>query len=111
MGHGLNEIDPTIIKIGEKCKNHGAQNHMISSILTKKDDTLNRKIEEVNYKVEKLCQVYNFTFISNNHITTRYLYKGGIHLNDFGTNMLGGNFVNYIENQVTTDHTNQNNLY
>ena len=37
-----------------------------------------------------------FGFISNDNISRTHLWKDGIHLEDLGTNILAGNFVNFL---------------
>ena len=42
----------------------------------------------------KQCVLNGFGFISNDNISRTHLWKDGIHLEDLGTNILAGNFVN-----------------
>ena len=37
-----------------------------------------------------------FGFISNDNISRTHLWKDGIHLEDLGTNILAGNFVDFL---------------
>ena len=41
-----------------------------------------------------LCDINGFDFICNDMITTKYLWKGGMHLQDLGTSILSIEFVN-----------------
>ena len=72
----------------------------MASILTKRSIKLTKIITEVNDKLKEKCQLNNFGFICNDNVSRNYLWKDGIHFDDKGTNILGGNFVL---------HRNQNN--
>ena len=41
------------------------------------------------------CVLNKFGFISNNNISKTYLWKDRMHLQDLGTNILVGNFVDF----------------
>ena len=46
--------------------------------------------------VKSLCDEKGYHFISNDNISREHLYKDGVHLLDNGTDILAGNFVNFI---------------
>ena len=52
------------------------------------------------YSVINVCKEINFDFISNEAITRGLLYSDGIRLIDGGTDVLAGNFIDYIENFI-----------
>ena len=42
-----------------------------------------------------LCIINGFGFVSNKIITTKYIWKDGIHLQDLGTSILNKNFIEF----------------
>ena len=70
-----------IINIGKSCIDLGVKEVVISSILPKKNIAL---------------RMNGFGFISNDNISRTHLWKDGIHLEDLGTKILAGNFVDYL---------------
>ena len=90
------EIAHNIIKIGLNCKNYGDNDVVISSILVKKNPNLNVLIRRVNSLLCDLCSTNGFGYICNDTITTKYLWKDGIHLRDLGTNKLSSNFIKFV---------------
>ena len=76
-----------IINIGKSCIDLGVKEVVISSILPKKSIALTRLIR---------CMLNGFGFISNDNISRTQLWKDGIHLEDLGTKILAGNFVDYL---------------
>ena len=47
-----------------------------------------------------LWVINGFGFICNNIITTKYLWKDGIHLQDLGTSILSKNFIEFVNNYL-----------
>ena len=90
------EIARNIIKIGLNCKNHGVNDVVISSVLVKKNPNLNALIRRVNDLLRDLCSMNGFGYICNDAITTEYLWKDGINLQDLGTNILSSNFIKFV---------------
>ena len=74
----------------------------VSSILARGDsDLLERKRVQVNRTLKKSLADNEIDFIEHevfNNYWRFLLYDDGIHLNDDGTNVLGNDFVNYINN-------------
>ena len=66
---------------------YGVNDVVISSILVKKNPNLNVLIRRVNSLLCDLCSMNGFGYICNDAITTEYLWKDGIHLQDLGTNI------------------------
>ena len=87
------EIARNIIKTGLNCKNHGVNDVVISSVLVKKNPNLNALIRRVNDLLRDLCSMNGFGYICNDAITTEYLWKDGIHLQDLGTNILSSDLI------------------
>ena len=69
---------------------------VISSILPKKNIALTRLTRQANDSLREQCVLNGFGFISNNNISKTHLWKDGIYLEDLGTNILAGNFVDFL---------------
>ena len=69
---------------------------VISSILPKRNIALTRLIRQVNDSLREQCVLSGFGFISSDNISRTHLWKDGIHLEDLGTNILAGNFVDFV---------------
>ena len=58
---------------------------------------LNALIRCVNDMFCDLCVINGFGFICNDMmITTKHLWKYGIHLQDLGTSILSKNFIEFV---------------
>ena len=86
-----------IINIGKSCINLGVKDVVMSSILPRKNIALTCLIQEVEDSLREQYILYGFGFISNNIISRTHSWKDGIHLEDLGTNILAGNFVDFVE--------------
>ena len=64
--------------------------------LAKNNIALTLLIWHANYSLKEQCVLNGFGFISNDNISRTHLWKDGIHLEDFGTNILAGNFVDFL---------------
>ena len=67
-----------------------------SSILPKNNIALTRLLQQVNDNLREQYVLNVFVFISNDNISSTHLYKDGIYLEDLGTNILAGNFVDFL---------------
>ena len=85
-----------IINIGKSCIDLGVKEVVISSILPKKNIAFTRLMRQVNDSLREQCVLNGFGFISNDNISRTHLWKDGIHLEDLGTNILAGNFVDFL---------------
>ena len=83
-----------IISIGKSCIDLGMKGVVISSMLPKKNIAFTRR--QVNDSLGEQCILNGFGFISNDNISRTYLWKDGIHLEHLGTNILAGNFVDFL---------------
>ena len=93
------DIAEKIIKIGKRCIDAGVKHVMVSSILAKRNRKLTAKIREVNDLLYDLCLSNNLTFICNDGISQECLDFDGVHLSEYGSDMLGCNFLdcyNYL---------------
>ena len=50
----------------------------------------------MNDSLREQCVLNRFGFISNDNISRTHLWKNGIHLKDLGTNIVAGNFVDFL---------------
>ena len=85
-----------IINIGKSCLDLGVKEIVISSILPNKNISLTRLIRQVNDSLREQCVLNGFGFVSNDNISRTHLWKVGIHLDDLGTTILAGNFVDFL---------------
>ena len=76
---------------------------LISSILVKKNPNLNKIVRRVNDMLRDLCEKNGFSFICNDVITTNYLWKDGVHLQDMGTHILSNNFLELLNNSIDSN--------
>ena len=86
-----------IINTGKSCIDLGVKELVITSILSIKNIALTRLIRQVNDSLRKQCVSIGFGFISNDNISRTHLWKDGIHLEDLGTNILAGNFEDFLK--------------
>ena len=101
------EIARNVIKIDLNCKNYGVNDVVISSVLVKKNPNLNALIRRVNDLLRDLCSMNGFGYICNDAITTEYLWKDGIHLQDLGTNILSSNFITFVNSFLIDNNNNR----
>ena len=101
------EIARNIIKIGLNSKIHSVNDVVISSVLVKKNPNLNALIRRVNDLLRDLCSMNGFGYICNDAITTEYLWKDGIHLQDLGTNILSSNFITFVNSFLIDNNNNR----
>ena len=85
-----------IINTGKSCIDLSVKEVVISWILPKRNIALTRLIRQVNDSLREQCVLNGFGFISNDNISRTHLWKDGIHLEDLGTNILAGNFVDFL---------------
>ena len=78
--HG--NVAHSIINIGLDCKNNGVNEVLISFILVKKNPNLTAIVRRFNDMLRDLCGKNGFSFICNDVITTKYLWKDVVHLQD-----------------------------
>ena len=61
---------------------------------------MNVVIRRINEKLEELCKIYGFYFISNDEICRDFLCDDGVHLLEEGTEILAGNFLYTVNNDI-----------
>ena len=85
-----------IINIVKSYVNLGVKKVVILSILPNKNIALTRLMQWMNNSLREQCVLNPFGFISNDNISRTHLWKDAIHLEDLGTNILAGNFVDFL---------------
>ena len=91
------QIANDIIEAGIVCKEMGASKVLISSVLPRRDFHLQLKRRELNSVLKSMCEVHNFTFISNERmVLSQHISSDDVHLNDLGTELLQNTFVSYL---------------
>ena len=85
-----------IINIGKSCIDLDVKELVMSSILPKKNIELTRLIPQVDNSLREQCLLNGFGFISYDNISRTRLWKDEIHLEDLGTNILAGNFLDFL---------------
>ena len=101
------EIARNIIKIDLNCKNYCGNDIVISFILVKENPNLNALNRRVNDLLRDLCSMNGFGYICNDAITTGYLWKDGIHLQDLGTNISSSNFIKFANSFLVDNDSNR----
>ena len=71
-----------IIAICQNARDKGVNTIFVSSIVARKDLSLQRRLDEVNRILENECKENGFFFISNENILHEHLCNDGIHLLD-----------------------------
>ena len=90
------DLASKIIEIGHVCRSFGISKVAISSILSRKDQECQKRIDEANNYLQDFCGFYGFSFIDNSNITEDFLHDDELHLNKVGSFLLGQNFVKYF---------------
>ena len=108
LNHAKHEdIAHSIINIGLDCKSNSVNEVFISSILVKKNPNLTAIVHRVNDMLRNLCEKNGFSFICNDVITTNYLWKDGVHLQDMGTHILSNRFLELLNNSTDSNFDNR----
>ena len=100
-----------IINICKSCINLGKKEVVILSILPKKNIALTRLTRQVNDRLREHCVLNKFSFISNDNISRTYLWKEGIYLEDLRTNILAGNFKDFLNRYILSKPSQYSWLY
>ena len=90
-----------IVEAAIKCKNHGANNVIISSVLPRADPKtgfpkFQTKRDELNQLLFDLCAIHKFVYMDNWNMSCQHLSHDGVHLNSFGDDQLLFNLLWYL---------------
>ena len=108
LNHANHEnIAHSIINIGLDCKTNGVDEVLISSILVKKNPNVTAIVRGVNGMLRDLCKKNGFSFICNDVITTNYLWKDGVHMQDMGTHIFSNHFLKFLNYSIDGNFHNR----
>ena len=85
-----------IIKAGTICREHGVKNVLIGGVILRRAYHLQTRCRELNAILEEKCKLHGFIFMGNDNINTSHLQEDGTHLNNDGSNILGRNYLFYL---------------
>ena len=87
-----------IMEAGVTCRELGASTVIVSSVIPRADrEDCQRKGQALNKLIKDLCHQHNFIFMENDNISTsHHLSYDGLHLNKAGSDLLGYNFLWYL---------------
>ena len=74
-----------ILEIGKLCQPHGVKGIFISSLICRKNNFQNNKVNTIDNLLRNACGSLGFNFIENSSIARNHLAGDGIHLNYAGT--------------------------
>ena len=69
-----------IIRICQDARDKGVNTIFVSSIIARKDLSLQRRLDEINLILENDCKENGFIFISNENIMHEHICNDGVHL-------------------------------
>ena len=90
------EIVDSIIKVGKRCRQSGVNDVLISSVVYRKHEHIQKKVNELNSILERKCVNNNFILIDNSNISISDISRDNIHLNFKGTCKLADNIIRHI---------------
>ena len=77
-----------IIDIGVMCKSFEVNDISISSVLSRKDISLNKIIDEINNLLKNMCKFNSFKFVFHKNVDLNMLCHDNLHLGPVGTFLL-----------------------
>ena len=92
------DIVNAILEIGKLCQSHGVNDIFISSLICRKNNFQNNKVNTMNNLLTSACDSLGFHFIGNSSIARNHLAGHGIHLNYAGTEVLLENIALCLKN-------------
>ena len=88
----MTDVVKRIIDIGVMYRSFGVNDISISSVLPRKDISLNKIIDEINNLLKNMCEFNSFKFIFHKKIDLNMLCHDNLHLGPVGTFLLTKNF-------------------
>ena len=79
-------------------QSHGVQDIFISSLICRKNNFQNNKVNAINILLRSACDSLEFHFIDNSSIARNHLADDGMHLNYSGTGVLLENIAFCLNN-------------
>ena len=93
-----------ILEISHKCKEHGIEEIVISSLVVTENIDLNL-LARGNVSLCNMCRENGFCFLGNSNISVDNLFKDKLHLVDSGKTILANNFIYCLNNYFLLTHT------
>ena len=90
------DVAKRIIDIDVICDSFEANDISISSVLLRKDISLNKIIDEINNLLRNMCEFNSFKFIFHKNIDLDMLCHNNLHLGPVGTFLLRKIFADII---------------
>ena len=95
----VNRVANDIIEAGRVCEQNGVTKVAISSIPPRQSFHFQLYRKELNDKLRVLCESNGFDFIDNSNIILRdHILRDGVHLNQYGNELLRRNLLTYFNN-------------
>ena len=94
----VENIANDILDTAKLCENYGAQQILISGIITRKQGYMDRRRDELNNLLKDMCYENGYTFIDNDNITRDHLCYDEVHLNNEGSYILYNNYLHSLNN-------------
>lgn len=85
-----------ITELASEAEGPSKRKVFISSIIRRRESTLNNKVDHVNKLLQSSCLQRSWKFIDNSNILSNHLNNDGIHLNRKGTALLVNNISSLI---------------
>ena len=98
-----------IKKMTEKCRNAGAKNVFISSLVYTTRVSL-PILERIHETLLSYCDLHNCIYIDNRNIRGKHLYKDGLHLLESGKAILANNLLFYLNRILNVNIEANSNL-
>ena len=92
------------LEISHKCKEHGIEEIVISSLVVTENIDLNL-LARGNVSLCNMCRENGFCFLGNSNISVDNLFKDKLHLVDSGKTILANNFIYCLNNYFLLTHT------
>ena len=89
----------------------GVKEVVLLSALTEKKIALTGLIRQLNNSLRKQCVLNGFGYIFNDNISRTRLWYDGIHLEGLGTNILAGNFADFLNRFILSKSSEHSWLY
>ena len=81
-----------ILEISHKCKEHGIEEIIISSLVVTENIDLNL-LARVNTSLRNICRENVFCFVDNSNVSVDNLFKDKLHLLDSGKTIFANNLI------------------
>ena len=95
----VEDLAQPIVNVAKKCRWFGVNNIAISSILMRKNMSINKIIKKVNEEISRMSAANGFHFICNGMIVidVSMIWKDGLNLTNDGNKVLANHFLKYLK--------------